>query len=275
MSNITEHFEKILDNTHRANPDAERMWDQRAAQFSFSQREDVSGFSESTTELLTANGYLPGNSVLDIGGGAGRYALPFAKVADFVTVSDISAKMLEHARQNAEAAALGNLDYLKLDWNKAVIEGSDLAKAHDIAFASMVPSVRSRSGILKMIAAARKGCVINQLIKSSDNVMDRLKSAAGIASRYDMHNDRGTVQATFHILWELSYNVQISYHQYKNKSELSEDEAVARYGGRFGMHKYLEDDREMNLAGMIGGMAVDKMIAVEEENVLATIIWDV
>jgi predicted RNA methylase len=272
---ITEYFEELLDGIHGPNPGAEAMWDSRAAQFSLSQQSEKTGFPGKVTRLLTENGYLPGHTVLDIGGGTGRYALPFAKVARSVTITDLSSGMLQHARQNAQKEGLQNISYEKLDWDKAEIAGSKYEKSHDIVFASMCPAVRSKSGLMKMIAAAKKGCVINQFIKTGDTLADRLKDAGDMAGGYDPHSDRETVQATFHILWELGYHVQLVYHHHWSNTSHTREEAVARYGGRFAAHTYRADGREMSFEEMIAHIAGAGEIPVENETVLATMIWDV
>ncbi len=272
---ISEYFEKILQDTYTPDPEAEAMWDSRAEQFSLSQQSEKTGFPEKVTRLLTEIGYLSGNTVLDIGGGTGRYALPFAKVAKSVTLSDFSAGMLDQARVNAEKAGLSNIRYAKLDWDKIEIAGGEYEKSHDIVFAAMCPAVRSTSGLLKMAAAAKKGCVVNQFIKTHDTLGDRLKTAAGMTDGYDPHNARDTVQATFNILWDHGFNVQIAYHTWQAVIDYSLEKAIARYGGRFAGRSYSHDGRVLPFEEMIAALAADGGLRSENETVLATVYWDV
>ena len=53
--------------------------------------------------------------ILDFGGGTGLLALPLAKQAKFVTLVDISEKMLEQARLKAEQQAIKNIQFLEQD----------------------------------------------------------------------------------------------------------------------------------------------------------------
>jgi SAM-dependent methyltransferase len=53
-------------------------------------------------------------SVLDFGCGAGRLTLPLARRAKRVVACDISPTMLAHARRNAEAAGLSNIEFVQL-----------------------------------------------------------------------------------------------------------------------------------------------------------------
>lgn len=60
-----------------------------------------------TTHIL--NSYLPPNSrVLDIGGGPGRYAIWLAQAGHRVTLADLSAGLLEIARQKIAEAGVGD-----------------------------------------------------------------------------------------------------------------------------------------------------------------------
>ena len=58
---------------------------------------------------------LSDKEILDFGGGTGLLALPLAKQAKFVTLVDISAKMLEQARLKAEQQEIKNIQFLEQD----------------------------------------------------------------------------------------------------------------------------------------------------------------
>lgn len=272
---ITKYFEELLEQRYKPNPEAEAMWDSRSEQFSHSQQSEKTGFPSKVTDLLARKGYLPDNTVLDIGGGTGRYALHFAKIAKYVTITDLSSGMLEQARMNIEREGLTNVSYQKLNWDEVEITGSKYEKSHDVAFASMCPAVRTKSGILKMIETANKGCVINQFIKTRDTLVEELKSASDMADQYDPHNDRETLQATFNILWELGYNVQLAYHTCSRKNKYTVQEAIDRYGGRFASKKFSVEGKEMCFNKIIEFLSCGGKIEVESDTILATIFWDV
>ena len=58
---------------------------------------------------------LSDKEILDFGGGTGLLALPLAKQAKFVTLVDISEKMLEQARLKAEQQGIKNIQLLEQD----------------------------------------------------------------------------------------------------------------------------------------------------------------
>ena len=58
---------------------------------------------------------LSNKEILDFGGGTGLLTLPLAKQAKFVTLVDISEKMLEQARLKAEQQDIKNIQFLEQD----------------------------------------------------------------------------------------------------------------------------------------------------------------
>ena len=71
---------------------------------------------------------LSDKEILDFGGGTGLLALPLAKQAKFVTLVDISEKMLEQARLKAEQSSkkvrissFWSKIYWQIPWSKSLI----------------------------------------------------------------------------------------------------------------------------------------------------------
>ena len=65
---------------------------------------------------------LSDKEILDFGGGTGLLTLPLAKQAKFVTLVDISEKMLEQARLKAERQEIKNIQFLEQDLLKKTLE---------------------------------------------------------------------------------------------------------------------------------------------------------
>jgi SAM-dependent methyltransferase len=68
----------------------------------------------------------PETTVLDVGGGAGRLALPLAKRCRSVTVVDSSESMLERLAAGAERHGLRNVRAVRGLWEEAEVEPADL-----------------------------------------------------------------------------------------------------------------------------------------------------
>ena len=67
-----------------------------------------------------------GKSVLDVGGGSGRYALPLATRADKVTVVERSSDSLDLLRSRAEEAGIANITIINEPWEDANAPMADM-----------------------------------------------------------------------------------------------------------------------------------------------------
>lgn len=96
-------------------------------------------------------GVRPNETVLDIGAGTGRLAVPLARQARHVTALDPSGKMLERLRQHMEEAGLSNYTLMKARWEDEEVESHDVViGANVLVFADL------RAALAKMDAAARR-----------------------------------------------------------------------------------------------------------------------
>jgi SAM-dependent methyltransferase len=91
------------------------------------------------------------DTVLDVGAGPGRIAIPAAAKARSVTALDISRPMLDHLQRNAQAAACENIHVSNLSW--ADVRPGDNVDMHDIVVASRSPAMND---LKKLDALARK-----------------------------------------------------------------------------------------------------------------------
>jgi SAM-dependent methyltransferase len=120
-------------------------WDIRGRSFPGYREDDA--FQDKVLETIRNHGVdFSGAHVLDLGCGAGSYALPFAKLARLVTALDISPVMLERVRTAAASLGINNIRYVASDWTDY-----EPREQFDILFCS-------RSPALKDPAALRKAC---------------------------------------------------------------------------------------------------------------------
>ncbi|UUX93349.1 class I SAM-dependent methyltransferase [Methanoplanus endosymbiosus] len=114
----------------RRNNNSSFDWDSRAASFNRA----VSGTSDETLRNVEALGLLPADTVLDMGAGTGRYAVPLAQHAAHVTVLEPSKGMLAFLEENMRNAGLSN--YSVINRNFEDIEAGKDIPVHDVVFAS-------------------------------------------------------------------------------------------------------------------------------------------
>jgi SAM-dependent methyltransferase len=88
-------------------------------------------------------------TVLDVGCGSGRLAIPMAHKAKSITALDSSPEILERCGANAREALVGNVTTHHADWDSAV-PGKDIPK-HDVVVASRY---NGELDLMKLDAAA-------------------------------------------------------------------------------------------------------------------------
>lgn len=227
---ILSLFEQKLKTEDQPIETMEQNWDQRAETFYHNQVNGSTYYNQAVPRLLEQKGILtPSSSVLDIGAGSGRYAIPLAKKSQAVHALDLSSEMLQFLQQEAEKSNLDNISVIKSAWPTTEKIGE-----FDIAFAAMCPATRSVEALRAMSETATKYGVICQFTKSTDSVLEALKNQEVIGEEAKgPHNDRDILQAYFNILWELGYQPEISYLQDTFEVTQTLDEALDIYRQRY------------------------------------------
>lgn len=225
------YFEDILERNTNRGIDAEKMWDERAASFNHPAEKSHSGFTEDTIQMLEARGLVRGRDILDVGGGGGRYAVPFAHLANHVTMTDISSNMIAFAREKAESEGLKNIDFIKMNWGASDISGHKMDSRYDLVFASMCPAVKTKEGLAAMNQASRRACAISQYIVDTDSLTEFVKERANLAKRFHPHNDRDGVIAISNLLWMDGYDPSIAYLEDSQSLEWDEQSVFQSHAG--------------------------------------------
>lgn len=254
------------------NMSTENFWDLKAESFDHTKRNESSELAKRVVDILNTENMLSNNSILDIGGGTGRYAIPFAQNAKSVTVTDISTNMLEIAKNNAVNVKITNIDFIKLDWNEANIKELGWENTYDLVFASMCPAVKDKEGIAKMISSSRKYCFINQFIETSDYLSQAIEKELNISKSYDPHNDRDSVSRIFNYLWDLGYEPEISYLKENTERTFLLEDAVKQYNDKF---YEVTSEKRFNLSDVILDVSKNNQIRTTISKTLAMISWKI
>lgn len=202
-----KYYEEHLQKNEKSEIDLEQKWDARAFNFNMMQQIDKTGFPDKTVEFLKDKNIIQDAKILDIGGGSGRYAIPFSKYAKQIVVTDISQNMLDLAKENAEKEKILNISFQKSIWNEKEYEGEKF----DLVFAAMCPALRTPRGLTNMIRASKKYCLINQFVKDTDTFTEYVLNETKLEREHHPHNDRNIIYSTFNILWLDGYNPEIKY----------------------------------------------------------------
>jgi cyclopropane fatty-acyl-phospholipid synthase-like methyltransferase len=126
-------------------------WNKRAAAYRRATRDE----RRATEQELAILDLRPGETVLDVGAGTGRLAVPVARTAAHVTALDPSEGMLAVLREQMAAAGRTNYSCLRKRWEDAVI-GKDI-EPHDVVIAAFSLGFYDLAAALeKLDAAARR-----------------------------------------------------------------------------------------------------------------------
>jgi SAM-dependent methyltransferase len=142
-------------------------WQERASRFDASTRRREQGDPLLDSLIQMVN---PADTLLDIGAGTGRWAVPLAGVVKSVSALDASPAMLDILKSNTDAADATNVAVLQGDW------GSVEVAPHDVALSShaMYTHPDLPAFIRKMERAALRTCVLAMRVPSHDGIIGQL-----------------------------------------------------------------------------------------------------
>lgn len=265
--NILSMYEQKLNPSNQPAETVEEFWDQKARTFYHNQVNGSTYYSDAVPRLLEQKGILtPSSSVLDIGAGSGRYAIPLAKKVQSVHALDLSSEMLQFMQCEIEKNNLDNVYTIKSAWPTTENIGE-----FDVVFSAMCPATRSVEALQAMSNVAKKHGVICQFTASTDSVVEALKQHQIIDGDItDPHNDRDVLQSYFNILWELGYQPEISYLNDTFEINITFDEAFNTYKRRY---EYVDSEQLKNVLQTI--QQENRNIKVIKNTTLAVMIWGV
>jgi 2-polyprenyl-3-methyl-5-hydroxy-6-metoxy-1,4-benzoquinol methylase len=112
----------------------------------------------------------PGDTVLDVGAGIGRWSIPMARACKKVTALDKLPGMLEIIRENASREGVENIETIRGDWQEADLEPHDHVLSSHAAYTS--PDIVEYAR--KMESLARKASYLVMRVPKHDGVIGEL-----------------------------------------------------------------------------------------------------
>ncbi|OGA55605.1 MAG: hypothetical protein A3G81_20190 [Betaproteobacteria bacterium RIFCSPLOWO2_12_FULL_65_14] len=169
----------------------------------------------------------PGDTVLDIGAGTGRFAIPFARVARTITAVEPSASMAARLGQNAAAEGLTNIQRVDARWEDAEVE------PHDVAFCShaMYSSPDLAGFVRKMERSARRFCFLVMRMPSHDGVMRELSRLI-----HGQPHDSPNFWVGYHVLYDMGIYADVVTEPFvRCWTDASLDDALKRARRHLGL----------------------------------------
>ena len=179
-------------------------WDKRARHF---RPLETASYARDFMKLLALE---PGESVLDMGCGAGSIAIPLAQAGHPVIAADFSPAMLGTLDAGIEYYGLEDrITPLELAWDDDWDLVGPVAKAVDVAFASRSVTTTNLKGVLaKLDRTARRRCAVTMVANSSPRYDLHLMNAIGAS----VTCSNGFVYA-FNILIQMGALPQVTYFE--------------------------------------------------------------
>lgn len=161
------------------------------------------------------------DTVLDIGAGTGRWTVPMAKNAKSVTAVEPSQAMLDILKQKVVDENLGNVSYIKEDWEKAEAGVYDVVVgAHSIYGIPDLAAV-----IAKIERSARNWCYLGLRMVAIDGIMSELSRKI-----YGHPNDSTNFTIAYNALYSMGIyaNVLVEQQSISRWRNVSIEEALER-----------------------------------------------
>ena len=137
----------------------------------------------------------PGSTALDVGGGAGRMALPMALRCEHVEVVEPSDSMIAQLRESASEASIENFSVSQSNWEDADVENADTVLCAHVVYgvADIEPFIR------KLEAHARSLVVLLAFVESPMNRISRFWRPVHGEERIDMP----ALPELVNVLWDM------------------------------------------------------------------------
>ena len=116
-------------NMHARASDANEIafWQKNATGYAARVQDDPTSYTQTLAALQAL--VRPDDSLLDVGAGTGRFALPLAKSVEQVTALDLSPDMLAILNDSAETQGISNIQSIRGNWEDTPVEPHDVVLA--------------------------------------------------------------------------------------------------------------------------------------------------
>ena len=128
----------------------------------------------------------PGDSVIDIGCGVGKYGTMLAALGFDVALSDISPEMLRLAKENM-APLPGKHSFLCCDFNFVSLSEPVLSAGYKLAMSTMSPAIHDENTLKKFSALSRDWCFLSNFCDWQQPMRDEFYKLSGLQEKHRMN----------------------------------------------------------------------------------------
>lgn len=238
LINIEQEWDAV-DEGRRAN--RKDCWDRRASGWEEGLRSNeirrrrYNDRISATMDWLKSFGLFLGDcDVADIGCGPGRFVAEFAEKSRYVLGVDISPRMIEYGNEYLKQRGFHNTELYTGDFTSLDIKALGWEKRFDLAFSSITPAIKGKSGVDNLIGISRAWCYNSCFVYFSNELHDKI-----LTELFQMKPNREKTSHSywfkqlFDLLWLRGYHPHVNYYKdHRDESVLAEwnsAEDLARY----------------------------------------------
>ncbi|XCH79167.1 MAG: class I SAM-dependent methyltransferase [Candidatus Dehalobacter alkaniphilus] len=248
------------------------MWNSMAGSFG---EFVLPGFQEDTfLKLLEKKKMLSQEGLaLDVGCGAGKYALAIAGRCHQVIGVDLSPHMIEIAKQKKAKYKMENADFFCEDWHQFDLEQAGWTQKFDLVFAHMTPAIQSADTFEKLSAASKGWCVLSKPIRRTDPVSDAVKDLVGLKEKRENCDDE--LIYAFELLWRQGCLPELEYEKQVWKMKKTLEQAMGMYVNRIKTYRDISPAEEEEVKAYLNSLARDGFVYEDVDTTIVTLFWQV
>lgn len=158
-------------------------WNQAAVDYQHTFRLGLNDYNAGLLRFWLDQGLLtPGDRVLDVGCGVGKYGTFLAEMGFDVTLTDISDEMLRHAEENMAPYATP-WTVFRCDFNEVTGQEPVFADGFDLSISTMSPAIHDMRTVQTFSGMTRHWCFLSRFYSWEQPFRDRLLRDLGLTPR--------------------------------------------------------------------------------------------
>lgn len=225
-----------------------QKWNEHAADYQKVFQIGMNDYSKKLMTFLLENDMLrPGCRVIDVGCGVGKYGTYFAALGCDVTLTDISPKMIDLAKEN-----MSRFDTpcttLVCDFHQVDPAHPAFEKGFDLSLCTMSPAIHDLETVKKFSDMTHGWCFHTHFVAWEEPIRKAFYKKIGVAPEQDMNHFSQHIETVCAAVRELGYEPQICEVPYHWSDDRTPEDAVRYLFMRLDNVEITEELREKALA---------------------------
>lgn len=214
----------------------------------------------------------PGDRVLDVGCGGGRFCFALENLGVNAVGLDFAPGMIEQCRKRADELKASS-QFSVCDWNGINIDDMGWSRQFDLVLANMTPAVASADTFLKLSKASRNWCLMVKPTRRTNTVLDALNRIVGAQVETQVLNE--TVAYAFDLLWFNGMKPILDYEDQVWDYTQPVEAAVKEYTARIASVNDLTECQKQAIRDYLESIAIDGQVHETTHTLIVAMCWQV